>query len=117
MLFSTAGQAQIFLVMAALGAALGLLHDGMELLQLLLGRRALCWTLEGVFFAFAALCVFFALVRLNGGELRAYTFLGLGVGWCLYLLSLAPLLVKLRTLVARGLKTIGNNRFFRLLLR
>lgn len=117
MLFSTAGQAQVFLVTVALGSAMGVTYDIVALLCALLKKESFHWLLEGTFFVFAALAAFFVLVRLNGGDVRGYTLLGMGVGWCLYLLSLSPLFRKLCARLCARLKTIGNNRFFRSLLR
>ncbi len=117
MLFSTAGQAQVFLVTAALGALLGLAHDLMGLLRPLLRFPRAEAVLEGAFALCAVLFAFAWLLRLNGGELRAYTLLGMGVGWCLYLLSLSRGLAALCRLLRRYLQRIGNKRFFRSLFR
>lgn len=80
MLFATAGQARIFLVTVALGALLGLAHDGVRLLMALFKAKAVRYGLEGLFFCGAALAAFGAVYRCNGGDLQAYTVLGMGVG-------------------------------------
>ncbi|MDR2515357.1 MAG: spore cortex biosynthesis protein YabQ [Christensenellaceae bacterium] len=117
MLFSTAGQAHIFLVTVALGAAMGLVHDGVELIYLLFPARALRWLLESLFFALCVYAAFSVLLRVNAGELRAYTVLGMGVGWCLYLLSLGQLFRKIAAFLGSLPKRLRKNRitgqFFR----
>ena len=115
MLFATAGQARIFLVTVALGALLGLAHDGVRLLMALFKAKAVRYGLEGLFFCGAALAAFGAVYRCNGGDLQAYTVLG--VGWCLYLLSLSKALEWICLRLGRRLGKLAQSRALRSLFR
>ena len=117
MLFATAGQARIFLVTVALGALLGLTHDGVRLLMALFKAKAVRYGLEGLFFCGAALAAFGAVYRCNGGDLQAYTVLGMGVGWCLYLLSLSKALEWICLRLGRRLGKLAQSRALRSLFR
>lgn len=71
----------------------------------------------GAFFCGAALAAFGAVYRCNGGDLQAYTVLGMGVGWCLYLLSLSKALEWICLRLGRRLGKLAQSRALRSLFR
>lgn len=117
MLFSTVGQAYVFLVTVALGAVMGLGHDFVQLLSLISPSRVYKWLLEAAFWAICVYAMFQVLMQANGGELRAYTVLGMGVGWCLYLLSISRVLHLLAKKVKKAFLKIKNSAFVSQFLR
>lgn len=102
MLFSTLGQAEIFLVTAALGLLLGLAHQVIRLLCALCKTRFAVWLWEGAFALGGLLAVLRVLWRVNGGELRGYILFALALGWGLC----ALLVTRWITLLQKWLRSL-----------
>lgn len=117
MLFSTVGQAYVFLVTVALGAAMGFCHDFVRLLCAATRRRWMHWLYEAVFFAGCLHLALRVLLDANGAEIRGYTLLGMAVGWGLYLISISRLVQRLARAVAKVLQKFVDMPFLRQFLR
>lgn len=93
MLFATVGQWRVFAVMAAAGAAVGVLYDLMAVCARLLGAgRILSALLDLVLGAAAAAMIAAALTFANDGEARAFAFVAVALGAALYFGGLHRLL-------------------------
>jgi hypothetical protein len=60
-----------------------------------------------LFLDFGRFISFSMLFKINGGEIRFYTFIGLGMGWGLYSLIIGGMLVKLLVKVYRNPSNMG----------
>ena len=88
LLFETLGQARVFLLMAAVGAAISLLYDVLCLVKGAFGRRG-GWISEAMFACAAAVLLFLGMARVQVPTLRPYVLLGTAVGWFLYAVSVS----------------------------
>ena len=83
MLFETLGQAQVFLVMTAVGAVLGLIYDFVRLARRNMPRAGAIIT-DVLFCAVVIVLCILSMQRIQMGALRPYVLLGVAVGWFLY---------------------------------
>lgn len=90
MLFETLGQARVFLVMAAWGAAAAALYDLLSLARTAFLRQG-AWLPDALYALAVAALLFLAMARVELPGLRAYVLLGGAVGWFLYAASLSRL--------------------------
>lgn len=92
-------QALIFLVTVLAGAVIGLVFDVYRTLRGFVKPGELGTTLgDLIFWAVATVLAFALLIATNGGEVRAFVFIGMGIGFGLYRATLGP--VAIRTFAA-----------------
>ncbi|HZJ56706.1 MAG TPA: spore cortex biosynthesis protein YabQ [Clostridia bacterium] len=96
MTMTTTNQAYIFLATVYGGMLLGIVYDVYRAFRMIIkpGRWFVA-VLDLSFWILAVLLSFFMLFKVNGGEIRLFTFIGLGMGWGLYSLIIGGMLVKL----------------------
>ena len=103
MLMSTANQAYVFLSTVYTGMIIGLIYDLNRMVRRIFRPgRSIVGVLDLLFWLTAAVIVFVVLYFANNGEIRLYNFIGLAVGWCLYLLTISPWVLKLLDLLYKG---------------
>ncbi|HHX74537.1 MAG TPA: hypothetical protein GX699_06510 [Firmicutes bacterium] len=103
------GQLQTLAVTVALGFFIGISYDVLSVFrQFVRLKRSLQTFLDFLYCFVMSITVFLVLLGQNWGEIRAYVFLGLGLGTLLYLLvlhrSCRLLLVKTAMLLCRLLR-------------
>lgn len=102
---SLALQSYMFLVMVLAGVAIGLLFDLCRVVRLhFRGRGFFAALTDAVFWLLATAIAFTALMVANWGDLRLYSFLGLGAGFFLYLGLGSPLTLSWLIAVARAIQ-------------
>ncbi|NLC19960.1 MAG: spore cortex biosynthesis protein YabQ [Clostridiales bacterium] len=107
MLMSTANQAYVFLSTVYTGMILGLIYDlNRTIRRIFKPGRWLVGVLDLLFWLIAAAIVFTVLYFANNGEIRLYNFIGLAIGWSLYLLTISPWILKLLDLLYRGVNMV-----------
>ncbi|MCL2854389.1 MAG: septum formation initiator family protein [Defluviitaleaceae bacterium] len=90
------GQGFTFLLTAAAGFVFGFIYDGFRIFRKMLRHNPLLTALEdALFWLFCALLLFALLMHINFGQLRFFTFLGVGLGITLYLCTLSRLIFPL----------------------
>ena len=96
MIVDTSNQAYIFLATVYGGMLLGIVYDLYRAFRMIIkpGRWFVA-ILDLSFWVLAVFISFSMLFKINGGEIRFYTFIGLGMGWALYSLIIGGMLVKL----------------------
>ena len=96
MIVDTSNQAYIFLATVYGGMLLGIVYDLYRAFRMIIkpGRWFVA-ILDLSFWVLAVFISFSMLFKINGGEIRFYTFIGLGMGWGLYSLIVGGMLVKL----------------------
>lgn len=96
MTMSTANQAYIFLATVYAGMLLGLIYDVYRAFRMIIkpGKYFVA-ILDFSFWILATFLSFFIFFRVNGGEIRFYAFIGLALGWGLYVLIIDGITVKL----------------------
>jgi len=107
------GQLQTLAITVALGFFIGVSYDVLSVFrQFVRLRRSLQAVLDFLYCLVMSTTVFLVLLGQNWGEIRAYVFLGLGLGTLLYLLffhcSFRLLLVKTATLLSRLLHLLAT---------
>ena len=108
MLFATAGQSRIFLVMMYAGLAVGLYSSVDAAARRLFGAgRWMALFMDLIFGAAAACIVVCGLLLAADGELRLYSLMGAVCGYLIYAGTLARPVGALLTLTARCLKRLG----------
>jgi len=96
--FETAGQGSAFLLLLCMGAAAGMIGDGVSLLRRRC-PRPLGIALDGLCgLVFALLCLFALAIR-QENRLRLYALLGMLCGAGLYALGVRQLILGLRHLI------------------
>lgn len=95
MTVSTSNQAYVFLATVYGGMILGIVYDISRAFRMIVkpGKWFVA-ILDLAFWAFATLLSFLMLYRVDSGELRLYTFIGLALGWGLYTLTVRDMIVK-----------------------
>ena len=96
MIMTASNQAYIFLTTVYGGMLLGIVYDLYRAFRMIIkpGRWFVA-ILDLSFWVLAVFISFSMLFKINGGEIRFYTFIGLGMGWALYSLIIGGMLVKL----------------------
>ena len=95
----------VFLGMCLAGGALGLWFDTVRTLRRPLpGRPVISGIADGIFWLLAALLFWSALYNFSSGRIRAYEFLGAGLGLLLYFCLLSR---AVRFILEKILKIIG----------
>ena len=104
MLMSTANQVYVFLSTVYTGMVIGLVYDLNRMIRRISKPgRWIVGALDLLFWLMAAVIVFAVLYFANNGEIRLYNFIGLAMGWSLYLLTISPWVLKLLALFYRGM--------------
>lgn len=100
MIVSISTQAVFFLAAALAGALLGVFYDVFRLVRRFLRHKTAVVAIEdALFWLLSTAFVFIFLLRLNFGELRGFTFIGLGLGTFIYFLLISPFFIKLATII------------------
>lgn len=95
MTLSTANQAYIFLATVYAGLLLGLIYDVYRAFRMITKPGKVLLAVFDLFFWIqAALFSFYMFFKVNDGEIRLYAYLGLALGWGLYILTVGSLVVK-----------------------
>lgn len=88
-------QVFIFLVTVLAGALIGLIFDVYRTFRGFVKPGELGTTLgDFIFWAVATVLTFALLVATNGGEVRAFVFIGMGIGFGLYRATLGPIAIR-----------------------
>lgn len=88
-------QVFIFLVTVLAGALIGLIFDVYRTFRGFVKPGELGTTLgDFIFWAVATVLAFALLIATNGGEVRAFVFVGMGIGFGLYRATLGPLAIR-----------------------
>ena len=107
MLMSTANQAYVFLSTVYTGMVLGLIYDLNRMIRRIFKpRRWIVGALDLLFWLIAAIIVFVVLFFANNGEIRLYNFIGLAIGWSLYLLTISQWILKLLDILYKGVSIV-----------
>ncbi|MBM7582465.1 spore cortex biosynthesis protein YabQ [Caldicoprobacter guelmensis] len=102
MLMSTANQVYVFLATVYAGMVVGFIYDLNRVFRWTFKPRPWVVGIMDLFFwLVVAALVFVALLYANDGEVRFYNFVGLAIGWSLYLLTISPWVIKALTLIYR----------------
>lgn len=117
---SSVGQLRELLFCGGMGFLLGGYYDVFRVLRCLLRPRAWQVVCQDVLYAVSsAFIVFFFLMALNGGVLRAYVYVGLVVGFLVYRRTVGRAVVRIgmgiaeccravENAISRGLSAIGR---------
>ncbi len=91
---STANQAYVFLATVYGGLVIGLFFDIYRMIRRIFRPgKFLTGVMDLIFWVIIALFSFFILFYINDGQVRLYSFLGIGLGWGLYILSISQLVM------------------------
>lgn len=94
MTMSTANQAYVFLATVYGGLIIGLFFDIYRMIRRIFKPgKWLTGLLDLIFWIIVAFFSFLVLFYINDGQVRLYSFLGLGLGWGLYILSISQLVM------------------------
>lgn len=94
MMMSTANQAYVFLATVYGGLVIGLFFDLYRMVRRILRPgKWITGIMDLIFWILVAFFSFLILFNINDGEVRLYSFLGLALGWGLYVLSLSQLIM------------------------
>lgn len=109
MLMSTTNQAYVFLATVYTGMLVGFIYDLNRVIRRIFKPRPwLVGIMDLFFWLVVAALVFMALLYANDGEVRFYNFIGLAMGWSLYLLTISPWVIKaliyVYTAIEKGFK-------------
>ncbi len=105
MLMSTANQAYVFLATVYTGMIVGFIFDFNRVIRRMFKPRPWIVGIMDLFFwLIVAVMVFVALLYANDGEVRFYNFIGLAMGWGLYVLTISPWVVKGLSLAYRAIE-------------
>ena len=89
MFLTLESQTNVFLLSCLGGFAVGLGYDVLQCLRAAIGRgRVLTAVFDGLFWLWFASSFFLFCVTVAKGEMRGYLFIGLGLGFLLYRLTL-----------------------------
>lgn len=105
MLMSTANQAYVFLATVYTGMIVGFIYDFNRVIRRIFKPRP--WVvgiMDLLFWLIVAAIVFMALLYANDGEVRFYNFIGLAMGWSLYLLTISSWVIKALSLAYRAIE-------------
>lgn len=102
---TVAGQTWLFLLSAALGAALGVCYDVFRILRIAFRHPATAVLVEDILFSLTAAGATFAFLLTTGnGQLRAFFLIGELVGFSLYYCTLGALLIGAAKGIIAGLR-------------
>lgn len=105
MLLSTTNQAYVFLATVYTGMVVGLVYDFNRVIRRIFKPRPwLVGIMDLFFWIIVAVMVFVALLYANDGEVRFYNFIGLAMGWSLYLLTVSPWVMKALNFAYRSIE-------------
>lgn len=94
MAVSTANQAYVFLATVYGGLIIGLFFDIYRMIRRILKPgKFITGIMDLIFWVIIALFSFFILFYINDGQVRFYSFLGIGIGWGLYILSISQFIM------------------------
>jgi len=105
MLMSTVNQAYVFLATVYTGMIVGFIYDFNRVIRRIFKPRP--WVvgiMDLLFWLIVAGIVFVALLYANDGEVRFYNFIGLAMGWSLYLLTISSWVIKALSLMYRTIE-------------
>ena len=122
MLFSTVGQGALFIWMMLCGVVIGAWYGVTALLRRVLQAGFLlslaCDLLFGLGGAAILLCF---MVAGNYGQVRLFSILGAGLGFCLFMFALASpakrLLARLESALRRFMTRVSKNRLINVIFR
>lgn len=122
MLFYTAGQGQIFLVMLYAGVLAGMIFDALDYLRrLFIAGPVLSGFIDLVFSALLFCVMLIAIMFTGGGELRWYAVMGALSGYLLYAFTLRRLLAFACGRLGRGVLWMFHKfkatKFFKTIFR
>lgn len=94
MVLSTANQAYVFLATVYGGVVIGLFFDIYRMVRRIFRPgKFITGIMDLIFWVIIALFSFFILFYINDGQVRFYSFLGIGLGWGLYILSISQFIM------------------------
>lgn len=100
-------QVRGFLIAVAAGLIMGLLYDLFRVYRLLMRPpRRQVFFLDVLVLCACAFLTFLVALAVSNGTLRFYIFLGEGIGWCAYALSLGQVTVRLARVLLRLLQKL-----------
>ncbi len=111
MTFTNPGQAQSFFGALLLGAATGILYDGLRVIRFRLGGKILGALLDMLFWAAVVCTLFCYAVAAGNGLVRIYMMIAMFGGGVLYFLYLSPLILRLGFLLADLAHTLAHYIF------
>lgn len=92
---STANQAYIFLIAVYGGLIIGVIYDIFRVVRSITqSGKWFTAVIDFVFWVLVAFLLFYMLFKVNGGQIRFYTLIGIALGWSLYRLTIGALVVK-----------------------
>jgi len=112
MMMSAANQAYVFLATVYGGLIIGFFFDIYRMIRRILRPgKWLTGVMDLIFWILMAIFSFLVLLYINYGQIRLYSFLGLGLGWGLYILSISQLIMWIFDIIYRVVSKILSYLF------
>lgn len=100
-------QEQIFMLFFVIGLIIGIIFDFFRAIRKNFKSSDLLTLLEDIaFLSLVSVLIIFSIIRINGGEVRFYLFLGIFFGILLYSLTISNLCVIIFNVIVRICKNI-----------
>lgn len=100
-------QEQIFMLFFVIGLIIGIIFDFFRAIRKNFKSSDLVTLLEDIaFLSLVSVLIIFSIIRINGGEVRFYLFLGIFFGILLYSLTISNLCVIIFNIIVRICKNI-----------
>lgn len=103
-------QAYLFLIFNINGIIIGLLFDFFRILRKILKTNNFFTYLEDIFFwILTGILVLYSIYYFNNGEIRAFMFFGIILGFLIYILSISKYIISFFVYISDFIKTIIKN--------
>lgn len=105
-------QEQIFMLFFIIGLIIGIIFDFFRAIRKNFKASDIITLIEDIIFlGITALLIIFCIIRINGGEVRFYIFLGIFFGILIYSLTISNLCVIIFNIIVRLCKKIFQISF------
>ncbi len=109
MLMSTSNQAYIFLSAIYMGIIIGIIYDLYRAISGLAElSRPITVVMDILFWIIVTILSIVGFFYVSSGEIRAYSIIGLALGWLLYILTISRYMRRLLTLLCKSIILICN---------
>jgi spore cortex biosynthesis protein YabQ len=104
---STVNQAYVFLTTVYTGIIIGFIYDLNRVIRRVFKPGVwIVGIMDLLFWLVVSVIAFLVLLYANDGEIRLYNFIGLAMGWSLYVLTISSWVIKVLSLICRGMAKV-----------
>ena len=100
-------QAYLFLIFTLNGALIGFLFDIFRVLRKTFKTSDFITYVEDIiFWILAGITILFTMYKFSDGELRAYTIIGIAIGFIIYIMTISSYIINISVYIIKILKKI-----------